>query len=208
MAIFSKKEFATQCGISTSYLSVQINRGKVVLNDEKKIDTSNERNALYLEKNKKGNIALTVDPVQKVQSTVKNVPTSDATKEDSGEIPSFNVSERLLKYLDTQKREKEVEKLSIEIQKKRGEVIPSELIKPVFLQHNQYILMEMKNADEEMLSLMLHKYDIKSEDVAFLRAEWTKRRNACITNAISASLKGVSSIVNEFTEKKGVGQRN
>lgn len=208
MAIFSKKEFATQCGISTSYLSVQIKRSKVVLNDEDKIDTSNERNALYLEKNKKANISLSVDPVQKVQSTVKNVPTSDAPKEDSGEIPSFNVSERLLKYLDTQKREKEVEKLSIEIQKKRGEVIPSELIKPVFLQHNQYILMEMKNADEEMLSLMLHKYDIKSEDVAFLRAEWTKRRNACITNAISASLKGVSSIVSEFTEKKGVGQRN
>lgn len=209
MAIFSKKEFATACGIATNYLAVNIKRGKVILNDQGLIDTSNERNQAYYEKNKVVGVELPAIVQQKQPVSNKELLEDDATSLiDLSKIPSYNTSEKVLKYLDTQKREKEVEKLTIEIQKKKGEVVPSELIKPVFLQHNQYILMEMKNADEEMLTMIEHKYDISSEDVAFIRSEWTKRRNTCITNAINASIKGISSIVNEFTEKKGVGQRN
>lgn len=63
----------------------------------------------------------------------------------NNDTPTLTNSTKKLKYLDTIKRTKEIEKLQIEIQKKKGEVVPVELIKPVILQHNQSILTEFKN---------------------------------------------------------------
>jgi hypothetical protein len=211
MALFSKTEYAEACGMVSNALAVYIKRGKVVVGEDGMIDTNEDKNIAFLEKmrSKKQGIVIPKEPKKKAPP----VPTpvfaeeSENNSENEGEIPSLAASERLLKHLDTQKREREVEKLDLEIEKKRGEVIPSELIKPVFLQHNQHLLMSMKNADDEMLSIFGHKYSLALEDIAWIRGEWTKKRNTAITEATSASVKAVDSIVADFSVKRGVGQK-
>lgn len=214
MAIFSKTEFAETCGMVSNALSVYIKRGKVIVNEDGKIDTKEDRNmAFYEKKRSKGSLPkekpqiVAKEPTQEKKFTYKEPETGEESTINAGDIPSFVESERLLKHLDTKKREREVEKLDLEIEKKRGEVIPSELIKPVFLQHNQHLLMSMKNADDEMLSIFGHKYSLALEDIAWIKGEWTKKRNTALSEATGASVKAVDTIVAEFSVKRGVGQK-
>lgn len=128
------------------------------------------------------------------------------SEEDNNDTPTLTNSTKKLKYLDTIKRTKEIEKLQIEIQKKKGEVVPVELIKPVILQHNQSILTEFKNAGDEILRIMSKKYSFSIEDLAFCKGEFVKTINNSMSKAIYATTKSIDSIIQNHIEKKGVGE--
>lgn len=210
MALLSKKEFAAACGIKTNTLSVQIMRGKVICENEL-IDSNNEKNKFFLEKQS----SRKQEPVEKQEKTsieiVKQsiIPDNTPLKDvESNEGQSYTESERQLKYLDTLKRRKEIEKLEIDIQKKRGEVVPSELIKPVFLQHNQSIITEFKNATDEVIRIFSKKKSLTINEVAEIKGELIQSINVAIGKATLASVKGVESIILNHSEKRGVGERN
>ncbi len=136
-----------------------------------------------------------------------NKEVSDKHIEDeNNDTPTLTNSTKKLKYLDTIKRSKEIEKLQIEIQKKKGEVVPVELIKPVILQHNQSILTEFKNAGDEILRIMSKKYSFSVEDLAFFKGELVKTINNSMSKAIYATTKSIDSIIQNHIEKKGVGE--
>lgn len=128
------------------------------------------------------------------------------SEEDNNDTPTLTNSTKKLKYLDTIKRTKEIEKLQIEIQKKKGEVVPVELIKPVILQHNQSILTEFKNAGDEILRIMSKKYSFSIEDLAFCKGEFVKTINNSMSKAIFVTTKSIDSIIQSHIEKKGVGE--
>ena len=128
------------------------------------------------------------------------------SEEDNNDTPTLTNSTKKLKYLDTIKRTKEIEKLQIEIQKKKGEVVPVELIKPVILQHNQSILTEFKNAGDEILRIMSKKYSFSVEDLAYCKGEFVKTINNSMSKAILATTKSIDSIIQSHIEKKGVGE--
>jgi hypothetical protein len=196
MALLSKKEYAELCGMATNALSVYIHpdRSEVIV-ENGYIDSENETNKRFLEKR-----------IAKGKS--KSATFEGERKPNNNEgIPSYEESEQLVKFWDAKKREKEVEKLQIEVSKKKGEVIPSELMKPLILQHNQHILMEQKNADEEMLTMFAHKHSIPGADVAYIREAWINRRNAAVKSATKATVSGVESVIQDYSEKRGVGER-
>ena len=95
----------------------------------------------------------------------------------------------------------------IEIAKKKGDVVPSELIGPLVLLHNQSILIAHKNADEEILTFIGHKYELTLEDMADTRQKMVNARNAAMQNATKATMKGLQNIITQFSEKRGVGQK-
>lgn len=194
MAKFTKKEFAKECGKDTKWLSVYIRNGSVVVGDDNLINSDEATNYQFLTK------------WSARKSTVK-VHKDDANKVDA-DIPSYEDSERRLKYLDTQKREKEVEKLQIEIQKKRGEVIPAELIPPVVMQHNQSIITAFKNEHDEWLRNFAKLHDMTGDEVARARGEAVQWINTAMGKATVMTEKAIEIIVADYVEKRGVGERN
>lgn len=196
MALLTKKEIAELCGLETKNLSVYIMRGKVIVGKNDLIDTNVDKNKSFIEK-RKGKISDV-----KIQTTT--VIESKVSEQSEGQ--SYTESERQLKYLDTIKRQKEIEKLDIEIQKKKGEVVPSELIKPVFLQHNQSIITEFKNATDEIIRIFSKKRSLTVEEVAEIKGETTETINNAINKATFSTIKSVESIVSEHQDKKNVGE--
>jgi len=196
MALLTKKEIAELCGLETKNLSVYIMRGKVIVGKNDLIDTNVDKNKSFIEK-RKGKISDV-----KIQTTT--VIESKVSEQSEGQ--SYTESERQLKYLDTIKRQKEIEKLEIEIQKKKGEVVPSELIKPVFLQHNQSIITEFKNATDEIIRIFSKKRSLTVEEVAEIKGETTETINNAINKATFSTIKSVESIVSEHQDKKNVGE--
>lgn len=68
-------------------------------------------------------------------------------------------------------------------------------------------MQEQKNADDEMLTFLGHKYEISGADLADIRSKWVSLRNAAVRKATEQSIKSIDNIVNDYAEKRGVGQR-
>lgn len=213
MALFSKNEFATKCGMTSGNLSVYISRGKVVLSGDM-IDDSLDKNVTFINRRvAQGKSTLTekivtISAPENKQLSKKHNPDQVEFPFDNENKGSLSESERKLKNLDTIKREVEIEKMQFDLAKKRGEVIPSELIKPVFLQHNQSIITEFKNAADETIRTFSKKKELTIEEAAEMKGELISAINAAVKKAIEASVKSIDNIINEFAIKKGVGERN
>ena len=207
MPLYTKREFATICKLETKELSVYISRNKVVV-EKDFIDSDNDINKVFIEK--RGVCFLppkeNIDKIEQNQAKKEVETENDEENINSNNVPSLQKSTTLLKHLDTVKRTKEIEKLQIEIQKKKGEVVPVELIKPVILQHNQSILTEFKNAGDEILRIMSKKYSFSVDDLAFCKGEFVKTINNSMGKAIYATTKSIDSIIQNHIEKKGVGE--
>lgn len=135
-----------------------------------------------------------------------NTDDSDGDEETGG-IPPMHVSEKKLKHLDTVKRAKEIDKLKLEIQKKRGEVVPVEPIEVLVFQFKQKVLTHFKMGAEAILNEITHKYSITSEDMAYYRGFMTNKLNECVREASTEFVEGFDVALNEFAIKKAVGER-
>lgn len=213
-------DYAKNCFIETKALSVYIQRNQVVVREDGLVDLDNEFNKRFLEKRILKNNS---EPKQEVK--IKTSPKKETIKQEEKTIPelqteslpknipiittpsqSYTESERVLKYLDTLKRTKEIEKLEIDINKKLGVVVPSELIKPIWLQHNQFILTELKNAVEDILRIIIKKKDLSVNESAEIRGSLIASINQSMDKASNSSIKNLNNIISEFSEKKNVGE--
>ena len=230
MAILTKKTFANQCDIETKYLSVDISRGKVVVNADGMIDTTEPKNQIYIQKKLMGKEPKPISSPEPTKPRVEKitVPRGNVAPQQpkasmqlpegitEGEVNTalqmiegmdYQQLEMLYKYLQGEKLKTDIEKNKIEIEKKMGVVVPSEPLIPIVKQHNHFILQEQKNADEELLLAMAHKYDIAPSDTAYLRGEWIRLRNDAVTKATNLTVKAIVDVINDYSEKRGVGQR-
>jgi hypothetical protein len=214
MALLSKKEFSEVCGMATKDLAVYVKRTKVIVNSHGFIDTNDEVNKSFMEK-RKGKVEERSLP-EAIKNTQRLIPVPEfgdiPEGTDISEIVSlpnqtYVESERQKKYFETIKIRNEIDKLKLDNSKKRGEVIPSELIKPVFLQHNQSIITEFKNGTDEILRSFAKKKGLTVNETAEIKGEMSAIINDSMNKAILATIKSVEAIVQEHADKKGVGQR-
>ena len=206
MAKYTKKEFAERCGMKTNMLAVYISpkHSKVIVGEDGFIDSENPINAHFLQKRiAKGKVKQ--KPLQSRQ--VSDFDDDDELSDPDSDIPTYEESERRVKYFDALKREKEVEKLNLDIQKKRGEVIPFELITPVLIQHNQSILTAYKNEFDEWLRNVAKRYGFTNTDLADARGQAATWMNDAMNKATDMSVSAIDGIVDDYAEKRGVGER-
>lgn len=230
MAILDATEFSNLCRLPRTSLPIYERRGQVVFSGsgrEKRYDTDNEKNILFIQKM----VAKAKNrPIKEHPPKVKPKPTPPPAKanlnvladsfiteegssidvievENNTGIPQIHISERKLKYLDALKREREVALLKLKIEKQKGEVVPADLVSPIFLQMNQNMMIELKNGMDDVIRRIAKKYDLTSEDVADFRRMVTHSINESATNAIENSKKQLKTIIQDYSEKRNVGER-
>lgn len=213
MALLTKKEFAGLCDIATKNLATYILRKKVVAREDGLIDTADEKNKAFLQKYAKAKTEaapqITIpEPSKEEEGTIQvNLGDGGQLVLDLKNIPQYKDSERLLKYLDTLKRQREVEKLELENAKKKGEVIPSELIQPLFMQHNQSLITEYKNATDEIVRTIKKKKDLNANEEAEIKGQLVQIVNTAMEKATTMTIKGLDNIINDFKDKRGRGEK-
>ncbi len=206
MAKLTKAQFAKECKIKSGNLSNYISRGKVIVKNDL-IDTENEFNIAFLNKQlSKGHPSKSKEPVKSIVKPKTDPDPENPEEIDEENIPSFQASVKRLKYYDTLKRKKEIEALQITIDAKKGIVIPSELVKPIFLQHNQFIVTEFKNVADDILRVISKKHSLTVNEIADIKGQLVISINSAIKKSIQSSIKNVSNIIRDFSVKKGVGE--
>jgi len=219
MALYTKKDFAEKCGMPTNSLATYIRRKKVVVGLNDLIDDKVAENRLFLEKNKNK-----VSEKQLVGDLKKRLPLVPLMAESgideqfkavmnnqsNGEKPPMDLVESTEweKYWSALKREKENEKLDLDNQKRRGEVIPSAIIAPLFFQHSQSLMTAFKITMEDIIRTMGKRYGITPADVSEMRGVIIRGINDAMVKAEETTTSALGGIVAEFQDKKGVGERN
>lgn len=210
MAKLSKKEFAAMCGMTTKILSTNIIRKKVVVSDDGMIDLSDDKNTAFYHKNKKEETVeaqITV-PAEKQSASILLKLSENKIDDDPSSVPDYATSEKRLKYLDTLKRDEEIRKLRLQVEKMNGEVIPSAVIVPLFFQHNQSLMAAFKITMEDIIRTMGKRYGITPADVSEMRGVIIRGVNDAMVKAEETTVSALSGIVSEYQEKKSVGERN
>lgn len=205
MAIYSKKEFAEKCNMPTKNLAVYVQRKQIVLGKKGTIDDTNEVNRLFLQKREaKGK----VKAARKALTQVKTNDEEDAEEMEDAGIPSLTVSTQRLKHLDALKRENEIKKQEFELAKKKGEVIPIELMKPVVTQHNQSIVVEFKNAVDEIIRIISKRKSLSIEEIAEIKGESVQAINGAIGRATTVTVSSIDKVLVDYKNKREVGEHS
>jgi hypothetical protein len=205
MAIYPQKEFAALVGMPTGRLTIYANRGKVII-ENKTIDTSIDKNEAFLEKYKIKNDQKEIKPSLKKNKIVQTEKENNFPVDPSPD-QKYSESERQLKYLDTLKRKMEIEKIEIENAKKRGEVIPSALLKPVILQHNQSIVTQFKIAVDDLIRIFGTVMSLNTNDIAEIRGKCYEAINHSVDKASENTVNSIKTIIIEYSNKRGIGER-
>jgi len=221
MALHSKKDFATLVNLETKNLATYIGRKKVIVGENGLIDDKDPINKAFIKtRSTKQSEKQIINHITKFGKATGADADEDDEPDNGGKIidlstpdaakKSMDVLESIEKYqkFKAEKVERETYKLDIELAKRRGEIIPAELVKPIFLQHNQFIITTFKNAAEDIIRNIAKIHELSNADVAGLRGDLVKSINQAVKEAIDMSLGSVDDILNEFVVKKGVGQRN
>lgn len=206
MAFLSKKEFADKCGKTKSWLSVFIPRGKVVLSGEF-IDDAIEPNKSFLKKWEVKKLEHdTVEPAPVI--TAPEVNTTIPKIKKTGSSASYDELEKRLKGLDADKREKEIEKLELQIAKLNGESIPTELAKMVMVQQSKSYIVFLKQTHENMITEIAAAAGLSSKATADLRIKNTALINKMVADVQAESKKMITNIVKTYSDTRGKGERS
>lgn len=190
-------DFAQMCRVSEAYLSMNKKRGKVILNDKGLIDTLNEKNAAFLAKCQS-------------RQEAKNIP-----EEASGERPAktkekkkvvavqldmdtyFEI-EKQKKVVDLEKAKADLELKGMQVDKFRGDVIPTDIVKQALSQIFASLSTGFKQAADNWLIEIAKKVGLNRNDQAELRGQLIRIVNESIDKAVNEAKSSVANIVSEY----------
>jgi hypothetical protein len=201
MALHSKRQFAELCGIPTKTLAIYISRGKVSVFNDLIDDTSPENQYFLASKS----IKSSENSNQQAVSAPKDAAKAHVIQPNIQE-GIFALDQRL-KVLEAKKKERELAILAIKEDKMRGEVIPSDLVKILFLQHFKTVGASFRNSIENVITNIAKRKSLNINEIAEIRADLNDIINSSIKSSIDESKKNISNIISEYSTKRGVGER-
>lgn len=231
MPIYSLQGFAKLIGRSKAAVSQDASekRGcKVIYNKDGNIDTDNPTNKAYmerwlakveLEKKESGSdikVLPAVDfekPIvaphtEAFAEQVRNSDSDEYTDLPTNKLPNdLSKLQVLEKKTSIRKTQKDTEKLQLQIDKLNGILIPTELVRMVFV----YFSKEMQTAFHQAADNLLVDFStikqLSSKEQADLRAKLVAITNKATTEGVKAGKKGLENIVNEYSQTRGKGER-
>lgn len=203
MARHTKKEFAALCSIETKTLSVYISRDKVIVDDNDLIDDTHPANKEFIQKqqNKKGKPDVGGSPSK---------PKSEATEPDEEKLERIGYvkMQREKAELDLAAKKNAIALQKIEIEKKRGELVPTESVKTVITLHSESIKTSYTEASDGIIVLFAQKGGLNAEDISDLRKRFKDLVNKAIKDSVEATGNLLDQIVAEFSVKRAPGQHD
>lgn len=217
MALYTMKEFADLCGLSLANLSTYKSRSKIELTDGK-VDDQKDINASFLKHqlSKKGKLSTensvknteTTDnsvTSQQILTSKRNKSASAGTEESgNGSLHQLNIKK---KALEIEKISEETELLKKKNEKMEGELIPTGMVSSLLQLHFSSVSSQFKNSIENILTEWTKRKDFSREELAELRGQMTGELNNSITKSVKESQRNLNKVLEEFSLRKGVGER-
>jgi hypothetical protein len=208
MALHSKKDFCKLCGIESKHISTLIKRNNIIETKDGYFDDADPvNNSFILKKQDKKQLNGKSEEAPAVELN------NGVQKESGGGKKGKQVGGTLYD-LDVEKKGLEIEKLKVDTRlqelkedKIKGEVVPIVIVKQIVNALTQSVLTSQKDFIEDMLINVSKEYRLSGTQLAKLRGKMVKGLNEGMDKAIDMTKRNVKSLVDEFSIKKEVGER-
>lgn len=224
MPRYTRREFSDLCGIEANALAVYVGRKKVILNENGEVDTALPMNLAFLEKRtgKTETPPIVVsEPKRKSRTTTTPTPKEPIpirkeralrnkhgkTDEEKEQLNTNFEMDNAIKRLELEKKEQEVELNKLKIAKLQGDVIPTELVKVVFSQHFKSVTNAFHQGADNFITEITKMLSLDREQMVKLRAELVEIINTAVTDSIEESKESLRNIQDEYSQRRGVGER-
>jgi len=222
MAVHTKKEFATLCGITTKDLAVYKGRRQVVIREDGFYSDTDPVNELFLQKQlaKSGkNIVIEKNtspeaPAAEVPKEVIQHPTSTSIPEVPNSHPPVPKKKLSPFELEMELKESMIGKTQVQTrieeikeQKLLGMLIPTELVKSMVLQLNKAFISSFKDGAERFLTEISKAKRLSGGEQAELLKQMINIINESSHKTILESKTQMKIIVSQFQEKRGKGEK-
>lgn len=232
MGLFSKKEFGAMVGMNTRALSVYIKRKKVVVGDNDMIDDKHHVNADFLIRRKDDISQPDVQDAKEslqTNSAEEALPTpvpdkrkapkpGKAGKKGKPKPPaprgpaktpaqtrqaeSLYQLEKEYKETGIEKTKAESELLAMKRDRLKGLVIPTDIVRMLFVQHSKAIVVGFEQGVEKLMLEIAKKARLGRNDMAELRGKLIKIINTSVDTAVETSKKNVKNLVEEYSSAR------
>ncbi len=216
MALYTKKDFAGLCGVKTNYLAVLIKRGNIVLTGEL-IDESIDLNFSFLKKKREEVLSKDKDPAAPIE--IKKAPqiklpeVTDAEKWESvtfgkksaGNLGTYELDKQL-KFADLEKKEVDTRIALLKEEKLLGSSIPTDMVKSVFANLSKSFVSAFKDGADGFIIEISKQKNLTAVETAKIKGALIDIINQSSLKAVSESRKNLQSIINEYSNKKEVGE--
>lgn len=202
MAIYTRSDFAKECGVTDGYIGVYIGRGKVILTNDGQVDSKQRENFDFLRKqlDKKKN---------KLKETIisNTIPDNNGREKplDQEEFDNYDLGLKK-KAIDIEKAEIEVRLALLKEEKLKGELVPVVLVNHLFKAYSQSTITVEKDVLEELLVIIAKEANLTDEQIAKIRNQTYNLLNSGQEKAIALTKRSIKSLVEEFSIKKEVGE--
>lgn len=227
MALHTRKQFAILCNLDPSkdsergIVNMNIKRKKLVLSGDFLDDTIPE-NRDFITKQKDRIVkpndnweVLTDTSIKNIITRIEDVKPEKKTpktpntqrKNDSSNEGVYGL-EKILKTQQLEKLEVETRLLNLKEQKILGEIISIDLVKQLFITHNQSFLTLQKTTIDEILLDFAKEANLSADKVSKLRGRIVSILNNGIERTIETTKKNMSALLSEFSIKRDVGEHD
>lgn len=201
------------CGIQPKHISIYVKRKVINVLRNGMVDDKDEKNVAFRAKMlaKKGvTIAAgfpeTADIPAKA-GKVKKEPAA-ATPPPEPDPNSLNYIQRERNKLEVIKTQHAIQLQQIEIAKKRGELVPTQSVNNLIVQHSESIKTAYTEGTDNLLIIFAQKFQLSSADVGFMRGQIMEIVNKAVDESIDRTKKNLKGVVKEYAVKRGVGQHD
>jgi hypothetical protein len=208
---YTRGEFCAQMKVVSKDLSKYLTRRKVVLNDSGEIDDADPVNKLFvqkrqiiLEKKAVGNTGK--KKIEKVKKEPVEKPQNEAfSRENTTRDELLKMDKEKFELALVEKRNA-ITMQQMEIAKKRGEQIPTEIVRKLVIQQAESSKISYTEACENLLLIFAQKRELSAVEVSDIKKQFIDIVNSAIDNSISITKRNMTEIIKEFSAKRGVGQ--
>ncbi|MGB0881863.1 MAG: hypothetical protein ACPGSO_02840 [Vicingaceae bacterium] len=215
MPKYTRREFYELCGVSKAYIANYIKRGKLILDKDGLLDTSNPYNEEFMQKRvgvDKNSIVVKEKQIKKNETTTKkrvnkgDLDNDINQREEAVVTERYNL-ERQIKEAELKKKEEEIKKLQAQNAKLSGELIPTELVRVVFAQHFKSVTTAFHQGADNFIAIIKKQTEMTREQAANLKSDLIEIVNQSVDESLEISKDSIDNIVSEYQQVRGKGEK-
>lgn len=211
MSFFKPKDFATYIGRRYTTVRSHINRGKIHKSADGFIDSTHPTNELYIKEFAANKIETPPAPTNKKQANENlesQSPLPDFSKSEAGpesaEVANLTLRK---KKADAIKAERDAELKRIDIEKKTGQLMPTDLVQKILQINLASVFRAFDSSAENIASIYTERLGGNRADLADITTRMRSELERSINDAKEVALKEIKGAIREYSETRSRGEK-
>lgn len=212
MPLHTKKAFAALCGLSTGNLSNYAARKKIIYTNDF-VDDSIEPNLSFLKTRRKQIMADVPEyPPGIIKTKTDRQPVANQPPPETTPNQFMRTAQHELERIKTAAQ---IEKLEVETrlkllieQQKKGENIPTEIVKTIMAQLSKSFISKFQSAAENILLEIGKTKSLTRAEIAQIRGRLIFIINDGTTAAVVDAQKQMRHVIRDLAIKRGIGEHD